>query len=195
MHVQLVVHSLLCTLLVQFGRNSGLWRRFHVWRYVRCYVVLIMIKLWTYLLSLVKVAFRPVRIDFYLENPPSPSHSHISVTYESSSYSYFVLLRGVGRNCFIYYLKSETNWDSGVILHFNNNGEVMLIKIQADATICRYLFTAKLLYMFRVSEHSSSGVLKTVTAASGTGHNTGAATSLQRGLIGTASRSGHVGGK
>ena len=145
MHVQLVVHSLLCTLLVQFGRNSGLWRRFHVWRYVRCYVVLIMIKLWTYLLSLVKVAFRPVRIDFYLENPPSPSHSHISVTYESSSYSYFVLLRGVGRNCFIYYLKSETNWDSGVILHFNNNGEVMLIKIQADATICRYLFAAKLL--------------------------------------------------
>jgi len=43
--------------------------------------------------------------------------------------------------------------------------------------------------MFRVSQHPSSGVLKTVTAASGTGHNTGAATSLQRGLI------GHVGGK
>jgi len=39
--------------------------------------------------------------------------------------------------------------------------------------------------MFRVSQHPSSGVLKTVTAASGTGHNTGAATSLQRGLIGT----------
>jgi len=40
-----------------------------------------------------------------------------------------------------------------------------------------------------VSQHPSSGVLKTVTAASGTGHNTGTATSLQRGLI------GHVGGK
>ena len=39
--------------------------------------------------------------------------------------------------------------------------------------------------MFRVSQHSSSGVLKTVTAASGTGHNTGTATSLQRGLIGS----------
>ena len=50
-----------------------------------------------------------------------------------------------------------------------------LIKIQLDATVCRYLFTAKLLYMFRVSQHPSSGVLKTVTAASGTGHNTGAA--------------------
>jgi len=37
--------------------------------------------------------------------------------------------------------------------------------------------------MFQVSQHPSSGVLKTVTAASGTGHNTGAATSLQRGLI------------
>jgi len=46
----------------------------------------------------------------------------------------------------------------------------MLIKIQPDATGGRYLFTAKLLYMFRVSQHPSSGVLKTVTAASGTGH-------------------------
>jgi len=33
--------------------------------------------------------------------------------------------------------------------------------------------------------HPSSGVLKTVTAASGTGHNIGTATSIQRGLIGT----------
>ena len=61
----------------------------------------------------------------------------------------------------------------------------MLIKIQPDATVCRYLFTAKSLHMFRVSQHPSSGVLKTVTAASGTGHNTGTATYLQRGLIGT----------
>jgi len=36
--------------------------------------------------------------------------------------------------------------------------------------------------MFRVSQYPSSGVLKTVTTASGTGHNTGTATSLQRGL-------------
>jgi len=42
--------------------------------------------------------------------------------------------------------------------------------------------------MFRVSQHPSSGVLKTVTAASGTGHNTGTATSLQRGLIGPRCR-------
>ena len=60
----------------------------------------------------------------------------------------------------------------------------MLIKIQLDAKVCRYLFTVKSLYMFRVSQHPSLGVLKTVTAASGTGHNTGAATSLQRGPIG-----------
>jgi len=46
----------------------------------------------------------------------------------------------------------------------------MLIKIQADATVCRYLFTAKSLYMFRVSQHPSSGALKTVTEASGTDH-------------------------
>ena len=58
-------------------------------------------------------------------------------------------------------------------------------KNPTDATECRYLFTEKLLYMFRVSQHPSSGVLKTVPAASGTGHTTGTATSLQRSLIGT----------
>ena len=56
-----------------------------------------------------------------------------------------------------------------------NNGN----KNPTDATVCRYLFTAKLLYMFRVSQHPSSGVLKTVTAASGIGHNVGKTTSLQ----------------
>jgi len=62
----------------------------------------------------------------------------------------------------------------------------IFIKVQPDATVCRYLFTAKSLDMFRVSQHPSSGVLKTVTPTSGTGHNTGTATSLQRGLIGNS---------
>jgi len=53
----------------------------------------------------------------------------------------------------------------------------MLIKVQPEATVCKYLFTAKSLYMFRVSQHPSS-VLKSVTAASGTGHNTGTGTIL-----------------
>ena len=66
-------------------------------------------------------------------------------------------------------------------MHHNS----LLIKIQIDATVCRYLFTAKSLYIFRLSRLPSSGVLKTVTAAAGTGHYTGTATSLQRGLIGT----------
>ena len=69
----------------------------------------------------------------------------------------------------------------------------VLIKIQPDATVRRHLFTAKSLYMFRVSQHPSSGVLKTVTAASGTGHNAGTATSIQRGQV--ESRPGHFGGK
>jgi len=56
----------------------------------------------------------------------------------------------------------------------------MLIKTQPHATVSRYLFTAKSLHMFRVSQHPSSGVLKTVTATSSTGHETGTATSLQR---------------
>jgi len=68
----------------------------------------------------------------------------------------------------------------------------MLIKIQPDATVCRYLFTAKSLYMCRVSQHPSSGKPKTVTAASGTGHDTGTATSLQRGLIGTGLCESHT---
>jgi len=59
----------------------------------------------------------------------------------------------------------------------------MFKKVQLDATVCRYLFTAKSLYMFRVSQHPSSGALKTVTATSGIGHNTGTATSFQRVLI------------
>ena len=37
--------------------------------------------------------------------------------------------------------------------------------------------------MFRVSQHTSSAALKTVTATSGIGHNTGTATSFQRGLL------------
>jgi len=48
----------------------------------------------------------------------------------------------------------------------------MLIIIQPDAAVCRYLFTAKLLYMFRVSQHPSSGVLKTVPEAAVTVFNT-----------------------
>ena len=58
-------------------------------------------------------------------------------------------------------------------------------KVQLDATVCRHLFTAQSLYMFRVSQHPSSGALKTVSATSGIGHDTGTATSFQRGLIRT----------
>jgi len=58
-------------------------------------------------------------------------------------------------------------------------------KVQLDATICRHLFTAKSLYMFRASQHPLSGALKTVTATSGIGHNTGIATSFQCGLLRT----------
>ena len=55
------------------------------------------------------------------------------------------------------------------------------IKVQLDATVCSLAyFTAESLYMFRVTQHPSSGVLKTVTAASGAG----TATSL-RGQVGT----------
>ena len=55
-------------------------------------------------------------------------------------------------------------------------------KIQQDATVCRYLFTASFLHMFRALSRASSGVQKPVTVASGTGHSNGATTFL-RGLI------------
>ena len=77
---------------------------------------------------------------------------------------------------------------------------LLLIKIQPDATVCRYLFTAKSLYMFQVSQHESSRLLKTVTAASGTGHNISTGTSLQQLLSSSVARlgqsqSGHTEGK
>ena len=51
------------------------------------------------------------------------------------------------------------------------------------------LFYWKSLYMFLLSQHPSSGVLKTVTTASSTGHNIGPigpATSFQRGQVRTS---------
>ena len=57
---------------------------------------------------------------------------------------------------------------------------IYINKIQKDATLCRYLFTAKSLSTcFGCPSHPSSGEHKTVTAASGT-----ATTFLQGGLIG-----------
>jgi len=46
--------------------------------------------------------------------------------------------------------------------------------------------------MYRVSQHTSSGVLKNLPTASGTGHTTCTATPLQRGLIETEYRTDHV---
>jgi len=60
-----------------------------------------------------------------------------------------------------------------------HHDSLLIKKVQLDATVCRHLFTAKSLHMFRASQHPSSGVLKTVTATSGIGHNTGTATSFR----------------
>jgi len=43
-------------------------------------------------------------------------------------------------------------------------------EIQQDATVCRYLFTAKLLYMFRASIAPIIRCTQTAVAASGTDH-------------------------
>jgi hypothetical protein len=56
-------------------------------------------------------------------------------------------------------------------------------KIQQDATICRYLFTAKSIYMCRVSIAPIIRSTKIVTAASGAGHSLWATAFLQCVLI------------
>ena len=91
------------------------------------------------------------------------------------------------RMSWIFYLRGRNEQDIGAnyMMHSFNICIPVNKKVQLDATICRHLFTAKSLYMFRGSQHPSSVALKTVTAASGIGHNTGTATSFQRGRLRT----------
>ena len=74
-------------------------------------------------------------------------------------------------------------WIVSVSVGHSKSYLCMWIKNPTDATVCRYLFTAKLLYMFRVSQHPSSGVSKTVPATSGTGRTTCTTTPLLHGLV------------
>jgi len=69
-------------------------------------------------------------------------------------------------------------------LHDSVHHNSIVIKIQLDATVCSLIyFTAKSLYMFRVS--TAPIIRSTKTVASGTGRNIGTATSLQRGQAGS----------
>ena len=87
----------------------------------------------------------------------------------------------------LFYLETALHVSGGTITQHQERKQLYLRyvnkKVQLDATVCKHLFTAKSLYMFRASQHPSSGVLKTVTATSGIGHNSGTAASFQRGLI------------
>jgi len=55
---------------------------------------------------------------------------------------------------------------------------VCINEIQQDVTVCTYLFTASLLYMFRASIMPIIRSTKNCNAASGTGHSNGAMTFL-----------------
>ena len=113
------------------------------------------------------------------------------------------------RTSLIYINNCPTRCNTKQSIYYSASSLYMWIKNPTDATVCRYLFTAKLLYMFRVSQHPSSGVSKTVPAASGTGHTTCTANPLLRGLVWTSlyestrvqllpsnvAKLGHVGGK
>jgi len=59
----------------------------------------------------------------------------------------------------------------------------MLIKRSNLTQLHADIYSLQSYYMFRASQHPSSGVLKTVTVTSGVGHNIGTAASFHRGLI------------
>jgi len=107
----------------------------------------------------------------------------LAYTHWSANWSFFLQIYPSKHLEFIFILPRLRATSPAILIPLNVITSVN--KNPTDATICRYLFTAKLLYMFRVSQHPSSGVLKTVPAASGTGHTTCTAAPLQRGLIGT----------
>ena len=86
--------------------------------------------------------------------------------------------------------ENEKNFSTSPIK--TNTTRIYINKSQQDATVCRYLFTAKSLSTcFGCPRHPSSGEHKTVTAASGTIHSIWATTFLQPGQIRTWL--GHVG--
>ena len=67
-----------------------------------------------------------------------------------------------------------------------NTTESVLIKIQLDATVCSLIyFTAKSLYMFRVSTAPITRSTKDCNRSLRSGHNIGTAASLQCGQVGT----------
>ena len=49
-----------------------------------------------------------------------------------------------------HYARAHTHTEDFFLTHGSVHRNSMLIKVQPDATVCRYLFTAKSLYMFRV---------------------------------------------
>ena len=73
-----------------------------------------------------------------------------------------------------------------IMLSEHNNGNVifLLIYIQQGATLHSLFISGKLLYMFRVVSHPSSGAYTTVSTASGT-CQTVTATCRYRGRVGT----------
>ena len=106
-------------------------------------------------------------------------YMRVSYMHMYISYVYMHVLEEMGfyisrdTTCFVWILNS---W-------FRASWFIVNKKVQLNATVCRHLFTAGSLYMFRASQHPSSGALNTVSPTSGIGHDTGTATSFQRGLI------------
>jgi len=77
----------------------------------------------------------------------------------------------VSQNVFDTFLCSQNQKTIMAILYSWFRASWLCInEIQQDATVCRYLFTACLLYMFWASIAPIIRSTKTVTAASGTGH-------------------------
>jgi len=85
---------------------------------------------------------------------------------------------------YVVYLESLPQFWVHQICNSEHISNIYINKIEQDATVFRYLFTAKSLSTcFGCPSHPSSGEHKTATAASGTVHSIGATTFLQSGLI------------
>jgi len=136
--------------------------------------------------------FFPTHISLTLSPHPFTSHhftTHINLSHKVSFLPpslHFTLLHVTSLHFLLYRKRGGPQGSSGFVWGWNflTFSLSILIKIRIDGTLCRYLYLQNHSTCFGCHSTHHQEYIKTVTAASGTGHNTGTATSLQRVPIG-----------